>query len=130
MAQILLLEPDMVLNRIYTEALEQAGYKVKSAFDAQTAVTFVDQGSIDLIITELQLPMHNGVEFLYEFQSYPEWQGIPVIVQSLVSPQEFKSTAQLGQELGVVSYLYKPRTNLEQLLDSVDQQLAAISNLL
>ena len=111
MAQILLLEPDIVLSRIYAKALEQVGHKVSSV----------------LVVLELQLPIHNGVEFLYEFRSYAEWQKTPVIVQSFVPPSEFKLTPSLWRGLGIAIYLYKPRASLQQLLNSVQDQLVTIT---
>jgi DNA-binding response OmpR family regulator len=127
MAQILLLEPDIVLSNIYIKALEQVGHKVSPVFDAQAAINVIDNLSPDLVILELQLPIHNGVEFLYELRSYAEWQKTPVIVQSFVPPSEFKSTPSLWRGLGIVTYLYKPRTSLQQLLNSVQEQLDTVS---
>ncbi|HUC88072.1 MAG TPA: response regulator [Candidatus Binatia bacterium] len=123
MAQILLLEPDMVLSNTYAEALRRAGHKVGTASNAQTAIDVADEYSPDLVVMELQLSVHNGVEFLYEFRSYNEWQTTPVIVQSFVPPSEFKLTSGLWQQLGIVSYLYKPRTSLQQLLTTIEDQL-------
>jgi DNA-binding response OmpR family regulator len=127
MAQILLLEPDIVLSRIYAKALEQVGHKVSSVFDAQAAINVIDKFAPDLVVLELQLPIHNGVEFLYEFRSYAEWQKTPVIVQSFVPPSEFKLTPSLWRGLGIAIYLYKPRASLQQLLNSVQDQLVTIT---
>src|SRR3954465_15447238 len=91
---------------------------------AQTAVMVADQHQPDLVILELQLVEHSGIEFLYEFRSYAEWQGIPAIIHSLVPPGEFQSNRQLLEdELGVAAYLYKPRTSLRQLLNTVSEHL-------
>ena len=125
MAQILLLEPDMVLSNTYAEVLRRVGHKVGTASNAQAAIDVADEQSPDLVVMELQLPVHNGVEFLYEFRSYSEWQATPVIVQSFVPPSEFKLTSGLWQQLGIVGYLYKPRTSLQQLLTAIGEQLVA-----
>jgi DNA-binding response OmpR family regulator len=78
----------------------------------------------DLVILELQLVEHSGIEFLYEFRSYTDWQQVPVIIQSQVPPAEFADSWQLlHDELGVRGYLYKPRTSLTQLLASINEHL-------
>jgi DNA-binding response OmpR family regulator len=82
MSQILLIEPDIVLANIYTKALTHEGYRVVVAGDAQAAISLADKSKPDLIIMEIQLVSHNGIEFIYELRSYPEWQDIPIIIQS------------------------------------------------
>jgi DNA-binding response OmpR family regulator len=109
MAQILLIEPDLLLAETYRRALAADGHKVTVCAGAQAAITAADRTKPELVILELQLIEHSGFEFLYEFRSYPEWQAIPVLVQTGVSPGEFADNWQLlKRELGVNAYLYKP----------------------
>ncbi len=125
MAKILLVEPDNVLAETYSAALAGAGYEVAVAAGAQAAVSAADAVRPDLVILELQLVEHSGIEFLYEFRSYPEWQDIPVLVHTAVPPGEFEGSWQiLGGELGIEVYLYKPRTSLAGLLGNVRDQLS------
>ena len=122
MKRILLIEPDWLLAQTYTKALRHAGYSVVTAAGAQTAITAADQAKPDLVILELQLINHSGIEFLYEFRSYLDWRGIPVVVHSQVPPSEFRDSWELMRaELGVHTYLYKPFTTLRQLLRSTSQ---------
>jgi len=72
---------------------------------AQAAVHAADERQPDVVVIELQLPAHNGVEFLHEFRSYPEWQWIPVVVNTVLHPARVQATRQILQdELGVVEY--------------------------
>ena len=117
---ILLIEPDWVLADTYGRALIVEGHQVVPCASAQAGIQAADSHSPDLVILELQLIDHSGIEFLYEFRSYGEWQDIPVLIHSQVPPAEFASNWQLLKtELGVHEYLYKPSTNLERLLKSV-----------
>lgn len=120
MANILIVEPDRMLAQSYYQALTEAGHQVMVAPGAQTAIMAADRQMPDLIIVELQLVEHSGIEFLYELRSYPEWQAIPVILNTFVPPAEFNdSVGLINQELGVKEYLYKPRTSLKQLIQTV-----------
>jgi len=121
MASILLIEPDVVLARLYADALELAGHAVRTAATAQVAIDIADDARPDVVLLELQLVMHSGIEFLYEFRSYPEWQSVPVIILSNVPPAEFSaSKTVLAQQLGVRLYHYKPHTSLQKLLRVVE----------
>jgi CheY-like chemotaxis protein len=117
--QVLLLEPDRVQAACYREALERAGHQVAHACSAQAAVQLADGQMPDVVVMELQIPGHNGVEFLYEFRSYQEWLRVPVVVYSFVRPHELKRSPTTMNELGVVTILYKPKTSLMQLCAAV-----------
>lgn len=119
---ILLIEPDSVLANTYQQALKQTGHAVRLSRTAQEAIHSADMVRPDLVILELQLVSHSGIEFLYEFRSYTEWQSIPVVVHSVVPPAEFQASWQvLKGDLGVRAYHYKPRTSLKKLLSVVHE---------
>jgi len=129
MTRILLIEPNRILSQIYKDALRQEGYEVSAVYDAQNAITTSDKLQPDLIVLEIQLIKHNGLEFLYELRSYPEWQGIPVVVNSIVPPSEFAQNEVLYKEIGINNYLYKPQTSLTELLRTIDNVLKASPSL-
>ena len=111
---VLLVEPNVPLANVYRLGFEHAGYDVVVAHDAQSAVQAADEKRPDVVLLELQLAGHSGVEFLYEFQSYVDWQDIPVILNTLVPEKELPVQAGIFRE-----YLYKPATTLGQLVDAV-----------
>jgi DNA-binding response OmpR family regulator len=124
---ILLIEPDKILAGTYRQALEHAGHSVSVSHNAQDAVHHADEKTPDAVVLELQLAGHSGVEFLYEFRSYPEWQQVPLILHTLVPPQALRISEQLLDQLHVNAYFYKPSTSLRKLIRSVsDVQLATV----
>lgn len=121
MSSVLLIEPDVVLAKTYAQALTSEGHKVASYGDVQTAIAAMDKKLPQLIIMELQLGNHNGVEFLYEMRSYPDWDAVPVIVLSRLSEAESGLRTEARENLGIKAYYYKPTTSLDQLLSGVTQ---------
>ncbi|HSW99018.1 MAG TPA: response regulator [Candidatus Saccharimonadales bacterium] len=114
---VLLLEPNTLLAQTYATMLGAAGYSVAHAATAQSAIDAADQQQPDVVILELQLAAHSGVEFLHEFRSYPEWRQVPAVVQSALPPATLTAAQEsLRRDLGVHAVLYKPRTTLQQLL--------------
>lgn len=125
MASILLIEPDKLLAETYAEVLRSEGHDVTVRAGAQAAIMAADETRPDIVVLELQLVEHSGIEFLYEFRSYAEWQSIPVIIHSQVPPAEFMYSREiLERELGAGTYLYKTRTSLRELTRAVREQLA------
>jgi DNA-binding response OmpR family regulator len=122
MAHLLLIEPDRLLAQTYCQALESGGHTVVPCASAQAAILAADDRRPDAVLLELQLIEHSGIEFLYEFRSYSEWQDIPVIAHTTVPLSEFGDCwALLQAQLNVAEYLYKPHTSLARLLSAVRQ---------
>lgn len=119
---ILLIEPDVVLARIYQTALRSNGHSVAHATTAQRAIIEADAQNPDLVVLEMQLPTHNGIAFLQEFQSYSDWADVPVIFHTYVPVRQSGDAHQvMRHEYGVEHWLYKPKTSLSQLLATVEQ---------
>lgn len=116
---VLLVEPDKLQAGAIAAALERAGHAVAHAVSAQAAIHLADEQTPDVVVLELQLPRHNGVEFLYEFRSYAEWLRIPAVVYTFVPGRELEPAATLRAELGVTQILYKPTASLAQLVMAV-----------
>jgi DNA-binding response OmpR family regulator len=128
MSHILLIEPNTLLAETYTQALHHAGHSVAHVTGAQAGIDAADKKAPDVVILELQLPRHNGIEFLHEFRSYAEWSHVPVIVNTLVQPGSLMlSKVPLKRDLGVVEFLYKPRTTLQDVIRVVREHGTAPS---
>lgn len=124
MAHVLLLEPNKVLADQYRNFLARKGYEVAVWPDAQAAIIAADAKQPDIIIVELLLAGHSGIEFLYELRSYGEWQRIPVLVLSRIARADSGLTSRMATELGIVDYLYKPETSLEKLAHTLEKTLS------
>lgn len=123
---VLLIEPNYSLGKTYQQALKQAGQAVSWQRSAQAAIAAADKRTPDAVVLELQLPGHSGVEFLYEFRSYTDWQAIPVVVHTFIPEERFALHRRQFKTLGISTYLYKPRTTLPQFLQSLHELPAAI----
>ena len=125
MAHILIIEPDVRLAGSYAAALLASGHSVVCRTTAQDGIIAADVAAPDLVILELQLVAHGGIEFLYEFRSYADWRAVPVIVASHVPPAELAGSSELLESgLGVRRFLYKPYMTLEQLVSAAVAVLA------
>ena len=123
MSKVLLIEPNAVLARVYMQALQHAGHTAAYANNAQDAIDATDEFVPDVIVLELQLAVHDGIEFLHELRSYAEWQRLPVIINTHITPDALMHVKNvLEQDLGVKAWLYKPRTSLQQLISAVNEQ--------
>ena len=73
----------------------------------------VDVRNLSLIILDLNLPRHDGIEILQRLRDFPEFRHVPVVVlTSSDSPRD----RLMANDLGATRYLRKP-SNLNEFLE-------------
>ncbi len=122
---LLIIEPHQELAAVMAEYAESRGLTCEIADSAQEAVRLADDKNPKMIILEPIMPKHNGVEFIHEFRSYPDWLDIPIILYTNISRDELQLTNPMLQEIGIKTHFYKPTTSFEELINGVESQLAA-----
>lgn len=117
---LLIIEPQTVTQSILSELF--VDFHVVFVSNASEAIESASEiQHIDAVILDLSLGGHSGLEFLYEFRTYTDWNSIPVIIYSSIALSDEVVGSRAWQQLGVSQYLYKPQTNLEQLFESVQK---------
>lgn len=66
MARILLIDDDRVIRTAMGRVLVLAGHEVVQAETGSTALQNLDDGSWDLVITDINMPDGNGIEVILE----------------------------------------------------------------
>jgi DNA-binding response OmpR family regulator len=124
MQNVLLIENNSSLAKVYAHALEHAGFSVVAKADAEQAIHAADDQAPSVVVLELQLSGRNGLEFLQEFRSYSDWQNIPIIIHTMVKPEVMsKAVHALERDFDVKDILYKSRTSLQDLVNIVRSRL-------
>lgn len=129
MHHILLVEDDVWLAQLYADALQSDHTcTVHVAHTATNALDVLDtQSDISLIILDMFLPDHNGVEFLHEVASYSDISKLPVMVLSTIYQHDFAMNEERWRHYGVVKYLFKPATKPQDLVVAVKKQYASLA---
>lgn len=113
---VLIIEPSKDLALVVSQALNRKEISSVIANSAQSAIVQADKFNPKMIIIELLMPKHNGLEFIYEFRSYDEWLNVPIIIYSQIAAQELDAPKDLLHDMGVVEHYYKATTSLEALI--------------
>lgn len=120
MGRILIVETDRLIAENLSKYLKKYGHDVDWQQDLQAAIDSADAVQPDLVVLDLMLCGRSGVEFLYEFRSYPDWHSIPVVLFSNISIRDLGTSTTGFGELNISAYHYKPTTSLAQLAHSID----------
>ena len=117
-ARILIADDEPLYLRTTAALLKKAGYECLTAADGAAAIDILQQQSIDLLLSDLNMPGNLKLELLHEGRS--RWSDIPVIV---VTGAPSLPTAIESVRLGIADYLLKP-VKYEDLLSAVSKALA------
>jgi PAS domain S-box-containing protein len=119
---ILIVDDQPVNLKLLRTELETEGHTVFEATNGQEGLAVLGGQQIDLIISEIFMPVMDGHPFCYEVRRSDKYRGIPFIVYTAtyVSPSDEK----LSLDLGADRYLRKP-ASVEEIKRTIAEVLAA-----
>jgi len=107
MTQVLLIDDDTELVGMFTEYLEQEGFRVACAHDGETGAREALSGQYAIVILDVMMPRVNGIETLRRIRAASR---IPVL---MLTGRGDDADRILGLELGADDYVTKPCTPRE-----------------
>ena len=119
--QILLLEDSEDIRLIMTTELEWLGYQVVVATDAEHALELAAARPPDLIISDIQMPGIDGLEFIQRIREIPTLATVPAIA---VTGYSLETEVQRVLSHGFNAHLLKPveREDLASLIQLLTER--------
>jgi two-component system chemotaxis response regulator CheY len=102
-------------------ALRKAGYEVLEACDGADALKRLNGQRVHLIISDVNMPVMDGITFLKELKGRPDQRFTPVIMLTTEAGEDKK---QEGRLAGAKAWVVKP-FQPEVLLDAVSKLVMA-----
>ena len=116
---ILIIENE-VSNRILIErVLSTRGYRCISASNGQEALNILDSEYVDLILTDLSMPVLDGYRTTQLIRERPSMINVPIVA---VTAYALNDENEAALQIGCNEYLTKP-FKPRQLLEVVDRLL-------
>ncbi len=105
-AQVVLLVDDSALIHRHTvPILEDAGYEVLAAHDGAEGLALVRERHVDLVITDVEMPVMGGYELCAAIKADPRTAHLPVLISSTLGEA---ADLERGFDAGADDYLVKP----------------------
>jgi CheY-like chemotaxis protein len=121
MSRILVLDDNADIIVLFKTILERWGFEVITASNGEEGLAILSSEQPAAIISNLRMPLMDGMTFLDRVRLQPEWNDIPFIMMSGLFPEEFGNDAMAR---GADAYLTKPFRASE--LNAVLQNLKLI----
>lgn len=82
MATILIVDDEKAIVDLLVNLLEDNGYVVLTAINGEEALKILEQERPDLIISDVMMPMMDGLALLRQIWNRTEWRTIKIILSS------------------------------------------------
>ena len=113
MSTIMLVDDSATILLSISNILSKAGYAVEKASNAGEGLSKFKSGvKVDLLITDLNMPGLNGIEFIKEVRTLPDYKFMPILFLTTESEQSKRLEAKAA---GASGWMVKPATAAELL---------------
>ena len=116
MRTILAVDDSPSMRQMVRATLESAGYGVVEAADGQEALELARTRSVDLVISDVNMPRMDGIRLVSELRTLPTYRLTPLLLLTTESSQEKKLE---GKRAGATGWIVKP-FNPSQLIATLD----------
>lgn len=117
MRSILIVEDDITFGMMLKTWLGKKGFEVSSVSTIARARKHIESQTVDLILSDLRLPDHEGIDLLKWMNE--QGKAIPLIIMTGYADIQ---SAVLAMKLGARDYIAKP-VNPEELLKKISEAL-------
>ena len=104
MRRALVVDDSATVREVERQLLLRMGFAVETAVDGLDGWHQLRDGLFDLVISDIDMPRMNGIEFVRTLRADPRFTSIPVIV---VSYKDREEDRRAGLEAGATAYLTK-----------------------
>jgi chemosensory pili system protein ChpA (sensor histidine kinase/response regulator) len=116
--RVLLVDDSISVRKFVGHMLQRAGFGVLTATDGAEALAQLTETTVDVVITDLEMPRVNGYELIEDLRRRPATRDLPVVV---LTTRAGAKHVGLAQRLGVKHYVSKPvdEHTFVRLIDSL-----------
>ena len=115
MANVLVVDDSASMRQMVSFTLKEAGYQTTEAADGQKALDAAKGQRFDLVLTDVNMPVMDGITLTRELRGLPNYKFTPILTLTTESSAEKK---QEGKAAGATGWIVKP-FKPEQLLATV-----------
>lgn len=119
MARVLAVDDSVSVRRLVAATLTEAGHHVTEASNGAEALRAAKNGSFNLIVCDLNMPIMDGLMFIKLVRTLDAYKSVPILVLTTeMDPRKKKS----ARDNGATGWIVKP-FDPEQLVATIKKVL-------
>lgn len=119
MKKVLIVDDSISMRQMVSFTLKQGGFDVVEAEHGQDALNKLQGTTVDLIITDLNMPVMDGITLIQNVRKQPALKTKPVL---MLTTEGLASKKEQGKAAGATGWIVKP-FDPEKLLQTITKVL-------
>jgi two-component system chemotaxis response regulator CheY len=119
MKTILIVDDFQTTRKVIVNALAKYGYRTIEANDGPEALSLLDGRTVDLVITDFNMPQMDGADLIKSMRTLPSYTYIPALVLSTEIKEDKKAKAESAK---ITAWIQKP-FDLERFIKVVQKAI-------
>ena len=103
--RILVVDDSASIRQMVSFTLKTAGYESDEAADGKAGLDKAQRGSYDLIFTDQNMPIMDGLTLIRALRGLPAYKRTPILMLTTEASDDMKTR---GREAGATGWLVKP----------------------
>ncbi|HEX3992261.1 MAG TPA: response regulator [Acetobacteraceae bacterium] len=103
--RILAVDDSPSVRQMVKLTLSGAGYDIVEACDGADGLSKARASTLDMVVTDLNMPVMNGLGLIRELRKLPAYRGVPILFLTTESDPEMKQQAKAA---GATGWITKP----------------------
>ena len=108
---VLIVDDSAAIRKILQRVLRQAEVPIDEVFEAGDGVealaTLKAKSTVGLILSDINMPNMDGIQFLTQVRALPEWASVPIV---MITTEGSQNKVMEAVQLGASGYVRKPFT--------------------
>ena len=108
---VLIVDDSAAIRKILQRVLRQAEVPIDEVFEAGDGVealaTLKAKSTVGLILSDINMPNMDGIQFLTQVRAMPEWANVPIV---MITTEGSQNKVMEAVQLGASGYVRKPFT--------------------
>ena len=108
---VLIVDDSAAIRKILQRVLRQAEVPIDEVFEAGDGVealaTLKAKSTVGLILSDINMPNMDGIQFLTQVRAIPEWASVPIV---MITTEGSQNKVMEAVQLGASGYVRKPFT--------------------
>lgn len=117
---LLVVDDALTVRELQRSILERHGYLVFTASDGEEAITVLSNRHVDLVLTDVEMPVMDGFALTKAIRQSARWRNTPVLI---LTSRATDDDHRRGMEAGADGYLLKSAFDQGRLLAAVERLL-------
>jgi two-component system chemotaxis response regulator CheY len=107
---VLIVDDSAAIRKILQRVLRQADVPIGAVFEAADgieALATLKANPVGLILSDINMPNMDGLQFLTQVRAIPEWKSVPIL---MITTEGSQDKVMEAVQLGASGYVRKPFT--------------------